>query len=167
MSVEQTPEIWNLGNLPLSCMNSKDICPGVDWVFLLLVRVCIADVTAGGFAYFIGAGWFCFIRTVSIKKKPLPSSSSQVRASMLSWLEPGDFSVCRAGGALEPQVQLLTLHLSAQDWRLKILGMSGLRKSGLLCIISPLTKNFADFLSLLGEPRGWRALARAPHHDGH
>ena len=86
---------------------------------------------------------------------------------MLSWLEPGDFSVCRAGGALEPQVQLLTLHLSAQDWSLKILGMSGLRKSGLLFIISPLTKNFADFLSLLGEPRGWRALARAPHHDGH
>lgn len=154
MSVEQTPEIWNLGNLPLSCMNSKDICPGVDWVFLLLVRVCIADVTAGGFAYFIGAGWFCFIRTVSIKKNhflPPPARS-----------EPGDFSVCRAGGALGPQVQLLTLHLSAQDWRLKILGMSGL-----LFIISPLTKNFADSLSFLGEPRGWRALARAPHHDGH
>ena len=161
MSVEQTPEIWNLGNLPLSCMNSKDICPGVDWVFLLLVRVCIADVTAGGFAYFIGAGWFCFIRTVSIKKNPLPSSSSQVTASMLSWWEPGDFCV-QGRWCIGPQVQLLTLHLSAQDWRLKILGMSGL-----LFIISPLTKNFADSLSFLGEPRGWRALARAPHHDGH
>lgn len=75
--------------------------------------------------------------------------------------------MCRAGGALGPQVQLLTLHLSAQDWRLKILRMSGLRKSGLLFIILPLTKNFADFLFLLGEPRGCRALASAPHHDGH
>ena len=86
---------------------------------------------------------------------------------MLSWLEPGDVSVCRAGGALRPQVQLLTLHLSAQDCRLMILRMSGLRKSGLLLIILSLTKNFADFLFLLGEHPSWRALASAPHHDGH
>ena len=75
--------------------------------------------------------------------------------------------MCRAGGALRPQVQLLTLHLSTQDCRLMILRMSGLRKSGLLFIILSLTKNFADFLFLLGERPSWGALASAPHHDGH